>query len=281
MTKQYLDVSYIIAYRESKDPYRKRNLLYNIRFINKHFDGVEIIIAEDDKTPTMSKRELPKNVKYVFCHHDGPFNKAWAFNCAVKTATTKKIIVFADGDIIAPPGAYIATAQVFDSEAETASIDLYGGFINAKHILSDRIISGEEDPFEKPVDNLNVYAESFGDGSFIDSHSPLFGGLNMIRKSLFYGARGCFEEIFDGWGAEDISFGYLLSKISKVGRLNACAVHLCHWPARGSENRGNPTNEPNWQLFLQLKDKLDSKENAIKLINERSLDWGNPERYPL
>ena len=128
------------------------------------------------------------------------------------------------------------------------------------------------------IRNMKEYLPQFEDGSFLDTHSPIFGGLNAIKKELFYRVKGC-EESFKNWGAEDIFFGHLLSKITKVGRSTACAVHLYHYAAPGSEHKGNVEKEPNWLKFLRFRDTFDTTEKMNEYIELRDNNWGNLNKY--
>ena len=97
MENPYL-FTFIIAYKHRID--RLNNLKRVLEWI-LGYKGVEVIIVEQDRSKKLPTFSLT-GFKYIFTKSELPFNKAWAFNVALKYATTD-VIVFGDCDIVMHP----------------------------------------------------------------------------------------------------------------------------------------------------------------------------------
>jgi predicted glycosyltransferase involved in capsule biosynthesis len=177
------NITYVIAYKHKPD--RLLNLRRVLEWLAP-FQGMEIVLVEQDTISRIS--ELNLRLKHIFIKSEMPFNKAWAFNVALKYVKTP-IIIFGDSDLIMNPNNFIQAVQMLEQcdvvNPYNSVIDLspQESMLDINSILSiDRIGRGEaEDDIQKV---------------------PLFGGIIMFKKDALIKIGG-WNEDFIGWGAED------------------------------------------------------------------------------
>jgi glycosyltransferase involved in cell wall biosynthesis len=93
--------TYVIPFRYSQD--RILPLRRVVEWLSG-YQGVEILIVEQDKVSKIENLTLKAN--HIFCESDAPFNKAWAYNIAIKRSISP-VIVFGDADFIMNPNELI------------------------------------------------------------------------------------------------------------------------------------------------------------------------------
>lgn len=201
-------ITYVIAYKHKPD--RLLNLRRVLEWLAP-FQGLQIVLVEQDSYSKIS--ELNLRLKHIFIKSDMPFNKAWAFNVALKYVTTP-IIIFGDSDLIMNPNNFIQSVQMLEQydvvNPYNSVIDLtqQESLTDINTILSiNRVGRGEaEDDIQKV---------------------PLCGGIIMFKKEALVKIGG-WNQDFIGWGAEDdfqsIKVKMLLSNITLP---NKC-YHLYH-----------------------------------------------------
>lgn len=176
-------ITYIIAYQHKPD--RLHNLKRVLEWLTP-FGGMNVIIVEQDKKSKIS--ELNLRAKHIFIKSDLPFNKAWAFNVALKYCTTP-IIVYGDSDLIMNPQAFLQAVQTLENY----------DFVNPYNSVIDL------SPQESMMDlNSILQINRIGRGEAEDDIQkvPICGGIIMFKKDKLYEIGG-WNESFYGWGAED------------------------------------------------------------------------------
>jgi hypothetical protein len=93
--------TYIIPFRYSQD--RILPLRRVIEWLSG-FQGIEILIVEQDKHSKLDG--LCLKARHIFCESELPFNKAWAYNVALRR-TNSPILIFGDADFIMNPNELI------------------------------------------------------------------------------------------------------------------------------------------------------------------------------
>jgi len=93
--------TYVIPFRYNQD--RILPLRRVVEWISG-YQGVEILIVEQDKFSKIENFTWKAN--HIFCESNAPFNKAWAYNVAIKR-TISPVIVFGDADFIMNPNELI------------------------------------------------------------------------------------------------------------------------------------------------------------------------------
>jgi glycosyltransferase involved in cell wall biosynthesis len=93
--------TYVIPFRYSQD--RILPLRRVVEWLSG-YQGVEVLIVEQDKVSKIENLSL--KAKHIFCESDAPFNKAWAYNIAIKRSISP-VIVFGDADFIMNPNELI------------------------------------------------------------------------------------------------------------------------------------------------------------------------------
>src|ERR1035437_8983697 len=220
--------TYVIAYKNKPD--RLMNLRRVVDWISG-FVGVEIIIIEQDSKPRIENIVFNKAVKYMFLQTDMPFNKAWAYNVAIKYATTDNII-FGDSDIVMDPNDLIEGLK----QLETYDcISPYSRVIDLKH---------EELGFN--LDQMKAIDRS-GRGETDEQKICLCGGIIMYKRETI-SRIGFWCEDFIGWGCEDNAQSIKTVRLLKFKELEAKCYHLFHQPETPIMNL--------YQRNLQILDQI-------------------------
>ena len=73
-----------------------QNLLFLIRFYQKHLSGITVAVIEQDTEPSLQKTVA--GCKYLWLREDGPLNRAECFNAGIKM-TDASFLIFSDSDI--------------------------------------------------------------------------------------------------------------------------------------------------------------------------------------
>lgn len=76
------------------------------------FNGIEILVVEQDKYSRISHMSM--KATHIFAESEVPFNKAWAYNIAIRR-TKSPVLVFGDGDIVMHPDDLIQSLRTLDS----------------------------------------------------------------------------------------------------------------------------------------------------------------------
>jgi glycosyltransferase involved in cell wall biosynthesis len=101
--------TYVIPFRYKPD--RIISLKRVVEWVSG-FNGIEILIIEQDKHSKIENLNLKG--RHIFVESDLPFNKAWAYNIAIKR-TQSPVLVFGDADVIMHPNDLIESLKALDS----------------------------------------------------------------------------------------------------------------------------------------------------------------------
>jgi hypothetical protein len=111
--------TYVIPFRYSQD--RILPLKRVVEWLSG-FQGIEILIIEQDKHSKLENMNMKANV--IFCESELPFNKAWAYNVALRRSISP-ILIFGDADFIMNPNELIEglkTLEFFDCVLPVSNI---------------------------------------------------------------------------------------------------------------------------------------------------------------
>lgn len=226
-------VSVIIPWRPG-EPERDRALQAVIAQYAKHRDW-QIVVQSDVGT--------------------GPWNKAATVNAGVERSFGD-ILVIADADLLCD-GVELAVKQL-RSLRNVNWVVPYHMLWRMNREATERVVAGEE-----PKDVMS-------DKTLLDGYRSPYpgvvgGGIVVIRRSAF--ERVPMDERFEGWGGEDVSWGYALSAtIGRPRRLRNHLYHLWHPPQeRISRNKGN---EENHALFERYRKASRNRAQMTRLLRE-------------
>ena len=201
-------VSFIIAHEGGN---RIDHVVWVTRSIlgQKHAD-VECIVVDQTDTPVFDQ-QLSDSVNYI--HRPRPvgmkgWRKSWAFNQGARVAAGE-ILVFHDGDIIAPDGYAAALVENMKS-SKAASIQRF--LFNLNKSDTNKLFATSTWPKRLQPERIRQNWE---------------GGTIAVRRESFFELGG-YDEAFVGWGGEDNEF---FNRCSGVGHLKfgfVPFVHLWH-----------------------------------------------------
>lgn len=239
--------TFILAYRHKID--RISNLKRVLEWI-LGFNGVEVIVVEQDKSPKLPDFSL-KGFKYIFTESNLPFNKSWAFNVALKYASSK-IVVFGDSDLIMDPNEFISSLRMLDTYE---CINPYS-----------KVIDLEPNENQLPIEHLHKISRNYR-GEVDIQKTPISGGIIMFRKESIIKIGG-FDQNFIGWGGEDDYQSFKIKQLLSWGENDYRCYHLYHDKVR--------PEAAYYQRNLQLLQKLTSftKEQTIKYIESTYMKIG-------
>jgi len=201
-------ITYVIAYQHKPD--RLHNLKRVLEWLTP-FQGLNVVIVEQDKKSKIS--ELNLRAKHIFLKTDLPFNKAWAFNVALRYCDTP-IIIYGDSDLIMHPQAFLQAVQTLD----------FYDCVNPYNSVIDLT------PQEGMMDlNSILQINRIGRGEAADDIQkvPMMGGIFMMKKEAFYKIGGHNED-FIGWGAEDNYLDVMVKNFLTHTTLPNKCYHFYH-----------------------------------------------------
>ena len=185
-----------------------------------------------------------------------PFNKAWAFNVALKNATTD-VIVFGDSDIIMDPNEFISSIKLLETYE---SVSPY-----------NKVIDLEQNEVNMPIGQMATIARP-GRGEVDIQKICLAGGIIMYRRESIFRIGG-WDQAFISWGGEDDWQSHKTKTLLKwIECPNKC-YHLYHAKVI--------PNMVYYKRNLQLLNKLVSisKEDLTKYISNSTPKIGFKNSY--
>lgn len=192
--------TYIIPFRYSPD--RIIPLRRVIEWLSG-FQGIEILVVEQDKTSKIS--ELTLNVNHIFCESELPFNKAWAYNIAIKR-TTSNVLAFGDADFIMNPNEMIEGLR---------NLEFYDCVIPTSKIVK---LSPQENTMDI-VSILKLNRDGF--------KSCMTDGLSLYKRESI--------QKIGGWNEDLLGFGFTnqfqdlkIKRILKYHQMDYTGYHMNH-----------------------------------------------------
>lgn len=209
--------------------------------IISQLDRKDELIVVDDHSSTEIVNQLNQyttlsNVFLISAEKKG--NRSHNRNLGAQLAKNE-ILIFVDGDMIMKNDAINIFKHAHKNQLEIAFIGqthatryseiplkLYSGIYNYTQLISTeegiRFITESDFFADKRISFFNDY--SLKDYFWLLYYS----GVCSVEKSAFVSTGG-FDETFTHWGAEDVDFGYRISKLGKIGFLkDAHSVHIPH-----------------------------------------------------
>lgn len=211
--------TYIVAYRNSTD--RINNLRKILKWVSK-FD-CEIIIVESDRESYIKTQEFDTPFEHIFLPNEFPFNKAWCFNVAWKSAIND-IIVFGDADL------------VMDSDSLLESINKTSEYecVNPYSSVVDLTYDETFDYWSNGDMSRLISISRPGRGETDHQKVPFCGGIIIFRKESLEKVCG-WNEDFWGWGAEDDFQSIKVKNYLSHLQVKDKCYHL--WHIRGNINQ--------------------------------------------
>jgi cellulose synthase/poly-beta-1,6-N-acetylglucosamine synthase-like glycosyltransferase len=149
------------------------------------FSNIDIILVEQDSCSKIGHLNLPG--RYIFAKNDGPYNRAWAFNIALKY-NKNPIIAFGDSDLIMKPEGFI---EAVNKLKEYDVVSPYSSVLDLN--LEENNLSFEE------LLKINRPGRGETDNQKIN----ICGGIVIFRTDAILKVGGWAESYFVGWGGED------------------------------------------------------------------------------
>jgi len=211
--------SYIIAYRNSPD--RIHNLQKILGWVSEL--DCEIIVVESDKNSYLSTVDLGVKFKHIFLQNEHPFNKAWCFNVAWKSAQSD-IIVFGDADLVMNKESLMNSINLV---SEYECINPYSSVVDLEY--------NETEQYWKTGDINQLYSiVRPGRGETDHQKVPFCGGIIIFQKQALEKICG-WNEDFWGWGAEDDYQSIKVKNYLNHFQVKDKCYHL--WHIRGNINQ--------------------------------------------
>lgn len=235
INKDTTGVTYIVPFRCQERMDAIATVIKNIKAQN--YPNIEIIVTEHDAqqqfTPTDS-------VRHIFTQSNGPFNKAIAYNSAVKLANFGKIILH-DADIIVPT----------DYTTKMMSLlDKHDGVHIGKAVYY----------LSKGSTIAACKSGKFDDSLIIDRVARYFEGGSLGCHYNTYLNVGGFNDEFDGYGNEDTEFYSRLSNYKSFG--DERTINFFHlWHGR----------TPGWDKYYEKNQELEKTLNAISTTKRMNI----------
>lgn len=144
----------------------------------------------------------------------------------------RSVIVFADADTLCDPGQVEEAA--WRAGREPGLVFAYDLYLRLDEAASDRVLAG--------FHPMNVAGEP-----------PIFGSASMgavaISRESFREVGG-FDELYHGWGFEDLAFAAACAKLWPLRRVSGPVFHLWHGPRR---NDDSPEDSDAGQVVANLE----------------------------
>ena len=230
-------ITYVIGYRHRID--RIINLRRVLDWLSG-FSNIDVVLVEQDSYSKISNLSL--KAKHIFIKSDRPYNRAWAFNVALKR-NSNPIIAFGDSDIIMEPEEFLKSVNEL-SNYEVVSP--YSSVLDLTQVESNY-------PF-----NMLSKIDRPGRGENDNQKINLCGGIVLFRTESIIKIGG-WSESFEGWGGEDNA---LTHKVMKLGLTNIEMPYKCYhfWHQRDEKDMKN------YEMTLKtLNQFLSLDENKLKM----------------
>jgi len=194
--------TYVIAYKHQSDriiPFKRV-----IEWISG-FANIEIVIVEQDKNSKLV--DLTFKGQHIFLESELPFNKAWAYNVAIKR-TQSPILIFADADVIMNPNDLIESLGALES---------HDCVIPISNLIKLDLGETHQD--------LNTILKINRPGS----KRSMTDGMSIFKRSAI--------ERIGGWNEDIIGHGYVnkfqdmkIRRLLSYKEMNSNAYHFHHNP---------------------------------------------------
>lgn len=209
-----------------------QTVVNNIRA--QRYPIIEIIVAEQGHT---IKQDDIYPARYLSYHRAGPFHKSALFNRGVQQAT-HECLVLHDADMLVQ-GNYVNQVATALASYESCHLGKHVTYITEGS--AQKIYSHGQLSTDLTCDRLVGYFEG---GSL---------GINMAS----YWRIGGFNEIFVGYGIEDIEFYERMQKASNfLNDRRLAFIHLWHGRSQGWQQQ----HQENKEIYTKLQgQKLDTR----------------------
>ena len=258
---------YIIPYR-CADQFRAKNLnivLQWAKSVKTMFFSLNQKIVFDILVIEQSEKQSIKNlvdINHIFIYNKGAFNKAWAFNVAVKQNPDYDYYIFADADIIILDVKGLCSQIIaFCVTTPQPAFRLFNDCL-----ATDMLTLSDCQDFNDLMAKQPL--------KLVRRGSITFAGGNIAISRQTYDKIGGWDEQFEGWGRED---NFMTIKLQSIGE---CKKIICNLP---SIHLWHPVlvklNKTTIDLYAQLSTY--TNDQLLELIVRTKLLIGNPQKYSM
>lgn len=208
--------------------------LYELIKDNLNF---ELCIHESSSERFLSDEWLDRfKIRYLYSKWDETFHRSWNLNVAARYLASGDTFIFFDGDIIVGPD--------FIKEVQNSNALTCWGW-NTIHYLT-------KEATEKYIKTKEIIND------FKNSRTPELwncaGGINIIKRKVFFDTAGWPEEFRGVYGGPDNLFTMKLIKLNLINNpLNVIAYHLNH------EHKTQPE--------FESIEHIQQKEKRMEILN--------------
>lgn len=207
ITRPRPEISFIIPF-SSKNEVRIKNLKWLIKHLKYEFPKAEIIVGKSENKV---------------------FRKGVAFNDAIKKSRGR-VIVLLDADALVPRETIEHCVKRILEELGYGNRLWYVPYRRlvrlSEEITQNIVNSNPRKSIILPDPIPKEWIENCGEALTYGHH---YGALCMIIPREAYEAIGCFDERFEGWGGEDVSYLKTFDALwGKFKSTNTPIYHLYH-----------------------------------------------------
>lgn len=194
--------TYVIPFRYTQE--RMLPLRRVIEWLSG-FQGIDILVIEQDKVSKIGHLNL--KVRHIFVESEAPFNKAWAYNIAIRR-TNSPIIIFGDADFIMNPNDLIESLK---------TLEFFDCILPVNNIVK---LTPNETNLDLPsIFNINRVDEK---GSLVD-------GICIFKRDSIQKIGGWNEDIM-GYGFVNTFQDMKIKKLLNYKSMNFNGYHFYHKP---------------------------------------------------
>lgn len=197
------------------------------------FQGIEIMLVEQDTHTKISHLNL--KVNHIFLKSDAPFNKAWAYNVALRRAISP-VMIFADADFFMNPNDLIESLKILEN--------------------CDCVIPTKKVVKLNPQQSMAEVGNIFSFAASAVEKSNLTDGIVLFKRQALLDICGWNEDFF-GLGYTNEFEDLKIRAFTKWEQLDFVGYHFYHLPEQIEPN----LNTRNLQIWEHFRDGNKEKLN--------------------
>lgn len=261
ISKPKPEISILIPF-STDNKERKRNFKWLVKHLKSELPEAEIVIG--------------KSHSKIFC-------KGEALNNAVEKSKGR-ILVLLDADGLISPRVIRHCAKRILEELEYGNRLWYVPYRRlyrlTEHVTRKIVESDPKYSIVLPDPLPSEWIENQGDASKYGHH---YGAMCMIFPREAYEAIGCFDERFEGWGGEDISFLKTFDVLWGKFKTTDNPIYHLHHPFMGSNYKdkkwdGQDKGSANSNLAIRYHYATENY-NKIKILNQEAIEHRNKKFF--
>lgn len=216
----------------------------------QQFPKSQVLIVESDNSPRLSDL----GYKHIFDKSIGSFPKSRLINLGVKACPDDSTIILHDADVLIPNNYLNQVATLVANGYESG------------HLIRDCYFLKQA--YSPAATSYDIAAARFSHRTYADMHVRIFkkapyrfyqgiSGLSVFFTKKAFCRVGGMDELYTGWGYEDVDIYERLSNYSKFSDNRVItAFHLYHPRSRDRFNENKSVYEKNKTSGQVYIDKL-------------------------